>query len=192
MSRRKKIMIAISLLTLSILTAVQCLNVSSRFLSRENSKALADIEVTPFHLKGVWGARVETANKSRRFFAGIQKGIPSKNDVANSFALDNGAIAIKKVPINQHTYRFEFAKVDILIKAFYHQYPGNGDDRSDKSFTETPTQLNYIVENSACKGSSKDDIIYLNYDSNSNSKVRNAEGRYPKSIFGLLVQFDPK
>lgn len=193
MSRPKQIAIWISLLTLSVFYVSLSLNAFRRLSGGDETKALIGIEVTPFHSQNILGAKVETGDRSRQFFVGIQTGTLPENSAANTFALDSGRTAKGKIPINQHNYRFPFAKLDILIKTFNYLHEAPEAERVDKSTTETLTQhLNYLVENNTGKKSSGGNIIYLNYDEHSNSNMKNEKERTQRSVFGLLVQIDPK
>jgi hypothetical protein len=191
MSRRNLIAIGISMLTLLVFYASLSVSAFKGLSDADATNALHGIEVMPFHSTDILGAKVETADRSQQFFVGIQTGTLPENAVANTFALDNGSAAKEKIPINQHIYRLAFAKLDILIKTFNYQNLAPEEERVDKSPSETLTQhLNYLVENSTGKKSSRGNIIYLNYDEHSNSNMKNEKERTQRSIFGLLVEID--
>lgn len=193
MSRRKQIAIWISLLTPLVFYASLSLNVGGQFLDGDDTKAFTGIKVMPFHLNNIFGAKVEMADRSQQFFVGIETGTLPENDASNTLASDSGRAAKEKIPINQHIYRLDFPKFEIVLKTFNYQNLAPEEERVDKSPSETLTQhLNCLVENSTRKNNSRGNIIYLNYDEHSNSSMKNEKERTPRSVFGLLVQIDGK
>lgn len=193
MSCHKQIAIGVPILTLFVFYASLSLNVWGQFLNGDDTKAFTGIKVIPFYSNNILGAKIETADRLKQFFVGIQTGMSPENDGGHSLASDSGRATQGKIPINQNNYRFAFAKLDILIKAFSYQHEAPEAERIDKSTSETLTQhLNYLVENSTCRESSRGNIIYLNYDEHSNSNMKNEKESTPRSVFGLLVQIDRK
>lgn len=186
MIMRVKAVIAISSLTLSVLIAGLCLYSISGILNKVD-KAGPNLRLTPLLSKNVWGAKIETANKSRQFFAGIQKQIATIDMEANdTLVVANAGTDDGKRPNNLQHYKFEIGKVGILLKVISYEHPGP-EKRNDPPRAGELKHLNYIVESGTCRSCSKDDMVLLGGNEASDSAMPGAES-HPKSVFGLLIQ----
>ena len=192
MSSRNKTLIAISFLIEFSIIAGFSLYVASRVVNGINDKEPSDIIVSPFLSRDVWGVKIETANKSRQFFAGIQRQIAAfGGEVNDSFSFANTTAIGGKTLNNMWYYKFEIAKLGILIKVIRYEHPGP-EERDDLLTAGELRHLNYVVESSTCRKCSKDDAVLLGQNSASDSAIPGTEESYPKSVFGLLIQIDLK
>lgn len=186
MQSRKKTVLSISLLTLSSLIAAFWLHSISMVVNIV-ADASSHLRLISFKSEEVWGAKLETTDKSRQLFAGIQSKTATIDIGNDALVLANAGSDDGKRPNDLPYYKFEIGKIGILIKVISYEYR-SPEERDDPPGAGQLKHLNYIVESSTFNRRSKNYAVLLGQDNTSGLGMPGTGTALPKLVLGVLVQ----